>query len=107
MAPKLGITLPRFVTVLACWEVVRNQAISFMEGTSGRQRVPNWAFELIEVPIPPLSEQEKIVRLLDRLAVLIEREQKLVGSSERLNNSKLFRTKQVLVGDFLLGERDR
>lgn len=105
MAAKPGITIPKFVTALASWEVVRGQAIAFMEGTSGRQRVPSWAFELIEVPIPTIPEQERIVALLSGVQELIKLEQGLVGETERLPTAKLFRATQVLISDFLLGER--
>lgn len=105
MAAKPGITIPKFVTVLAAWDVVRSQAISFMEGTSGRQRVPSWAFDLIEVPVPTLAEQERVVAVLESLQDLIVNEQSLVGETDRLPKSRLFRAKQVIISDFLLGTR--
>lgn len=64
MAGRDGITLPEYVRYLAGWSEVRDQAIGLMEGTSGRQRVPNWAFDEIEVPIPQLDEQRRIAEVL-------------------------------------------
>lgn len=64
MAARDGLTLPEYVRYLAAWSKVRDQAIGLMEGTSGRQRVPNWAFDEIEILIPPLDEQERIVGVL-------------------------------------------
>ncbi|WP_461331193.1 restriction endonuclease subunit S [Bradyrhizobium elkanii] len=64
MAGRDGLTLPEYVRYLAGWSEVRDQAIGLMEGTSGRQRVPQSAFDEIEVPIPPLDEQRRIVEVL-------------------------------------------
>jgi type I restriction enzyme S subunit len=64
MAGRDGLTLPEYVSYLAGWTEVRGRAIGLMEGTSGRQRVPNWAFDEIEVPIPPLHEQRRIAEVL-------------------------------------------
>lgn len=64
MAGRDGLTLPEYVRYLAGWTEVRDQAIDLMEGTSGRQRVPNWAFDEIEVLIPPLDEQRRIAEVL-------------------------------------------
>lgn len=59
-----GQTLPEYVRWLAGWSFVRDHAIGLMEGTSGRQRIPAWAFDEIEVPVPPLDEQRRIAEVL-------------------------------------------
>lgn len=64
MGARDNLTLPEYVRWLSCWSFVRNQAIGLMEGTSGRQRIPAWAFDEIEVPIPPLAEQRRIAEVL-------------------------------------------
>jgi type I restriction enzyme S subunit len=64
MAARGGITLPEYVRFLTGWSHVRDQAIGLMEGTSGRQRVPGWAFDEIEVSVPPLDEQRRIAEVL-------------------------------------------
>lgn len=64
MAGQDGLSLPEYVRYLAGWSEVRDQAIGLMEGTSGRQRVPNWAFDEIEVLLPPLDEQWRIASVL-------------------------------------------
>ena len=102
---KDGITIPKFVTLLAGWDVVRGQAIGYMEGTSGRQRIPNWAFDVIEVPVPPCEQQQAIVDLIGSLEKLIAAEQVLVGETEKLSRDKMFRAKQVLLSDLLSGRR--
>jgi type I restriction enzyme S subunit len=64
MAAREGVTSPEYVRFLAGWGRVRDQAIGLMEGTSGRQRVPGWAFDEIEVAVPPLDEQRRIAEVL-------------------------------------------
>ena len=98
--------------MLAAWELVRAQAVSFMEGTSGRQRVPSWAFYrqrvpswafyLIEVPVPPLGEQLVLGRRFEAIQGLIASEQKLVGETDRINASRLYRVMQAMISRFLL-----
>lgn len=64
IAPREGTTLPEYVRFLAGWGHVRDQSIGLMEGTSGRQRIPGWAFDEIEIPVPPLDEQRRIAEVL-------------------------------------------
>ena len=64
MGAREGITVPEYVRWLAGWGNIRDHAIGLMEGTSGRQRVPVWAFDEIEVPVPPLGEQLRIANVL-------------------------------------------
>lgn len=64
MGPRDGVTLPEYVRSLSGWDYVRSHAIGLMEGTSGRQRIPAWAFDEIEVGIPPLDEQRRIAEVL-------------------------------------------
>jgi hypothetical protein len=60
MSAREGITSPEYVLCLAAWDCVRERAIGLMEETSGRQRVPIWAFDQIDVAVPPLDEQQRI-----------------------------------------------
>lgn len=64
MGARDGLTLPEYVRCLSGWSFVRDHAIGLMEGTSGRQRIPAWAFDEIEVPVPPLDEQRRIAEVL-------------------------------------------
>lgn len=64
MGARDGLTLPEYVRWLSGWSFVRDLAIGLMEGTSGRQRIPAWAFDEIEVPVPPLDEQRRIAEVL-------------------------------------------
>lgn len=64
MGAREALTLPEYVRWLSGWSSVRAHAIGLMEGTSGRQRIPAWAFDEIEVPVPPLDEQRRIAEVL-------------------------------------------
>lgn len=82
MAGRGGLTLPEYIRYLAGWSEVRDQAIGLMEGTSGRQRVPNWAFDEIEVPIPPLDEQRRIAEVLRSVDEAITFAERAVDQAE-------------------------
>jgi type I restriction enzyme S subunit len=43
-----------------------------MTGTAGQQRVPADFLRSVEIPVPPLDEQARIVVALDRLSALGE-----------------------------------
>lgn len=59
---------PRYLYYLIQEPSLRNKAINQMKGASGRKRVPYSFFrEDIEVPVPPLEEQEAIVQKLDKI----------------------------------------
>ena len=61
-----------FAYYLTQWEAVRNYAIGQMTGSSGRQRVPVDSLGHLTVPLPPLSEQRAIARILGTLDDKIE-----------------------------------
>ncbi|AEK19764.1 restriction modification system DNA specificity domain protein [Methanococcus maripaludis X1] len=69
---KKGITDSKYVYYLSISPEIRKKTIKSMIGTSGRQRVPNEIFESIEIPLPPLEEQQKIAQILSALDDKIE-----------------------------------
>ena len=76
---------------------VRLIAIALMEGTSGRQRIPNYVFQsVVKVAIPPLTEQERIASVLSQVDAVIEK--------ETAYRDKLSRIKQGLMEDLLTGK---
>jgi type I restriction enzyme S subunit len=83
MSAREGVSLPEYVRFLAGWSEVRCQAIDLMEGTSGRQRVPSWAFEEIEVPMPPLDEQLRIAAVLRSVDEVIATTTEAVSQASR------------------------
>ena len=84
LGPKNN-TDTKFVYYCAKWDRVRNIAISKMEGTSGRQRVPSRVFsEDIYVPLPPLSEQKKIAEILTTADNAIEKTDRIIEKTKEL-----------------------
>jgi type I restriction enzyme S subunit len=62
----LSDTNPRFLFHLACSHEVRGRAVARMEGSTGRQRVPEEVFtKRLLVPVPTLDEQSSIAGVLD------------------------------------------
>ena len=51
----------------------REEAKRHFTGTAGQQRVPQEFLERTEIPLPPLSEQKKIVAYLDTLREKVEK----------------------------------
>jgi type I restriction enzyme, S subunit len=65
LAP-MGTTDPRFLFHLVCSHDVRGRAVARMEGSTGRQRVPEEVFtKRLLVPIPTPQEQASIADFLD------------------------------------------
>lgn len=84
LGPKENVD-SKFVYYCAKWDKVRNLAISKMEGTSGRQRVPNKAFsEDIYIIIPPYNEQAKIADILTTVDNTIEETGTIIEKTKEL-----------------------
>ncbi|MBI3001027.1 MAG: restriction endonuclease subunit S [Deltaproteobacteria bacterium] len=65
---------PRFLFHLLCCHAVRGRAAARMEGSTGRQRVPEDVFEKrLLVPVPLPEEQAAIARVLDAVDATLER----------------------------------
>lgn len=73
LAARDGVATPEFVYHLARSRLVRDYAIEKMEGTSGRQRVPNRVFDEILVLVPTVAEQRRIADILSSVDDAIER----------------------------------
>lgn len=75
----------KFIYYCAKWEKIRNIAISKMEGTSGRQRVPSRVFsEDIYAPIPPFPEQKKIAEVLTTVDDAIEETDRIIEKTKEI-----------------------
>ena len=65
LSPRLE-TDSRFLYHLVCSHSVRGRAVSRMEGSTGRQRVPEEVFvDRLLVPMPPPAHQTAIAHILD------------------------------------------
>ena len=73
LSPRSG-TDPRFLYHLVCSHSVRGRAVARMEGSTGRQRVPDQVFvDRLLVPMPPAAEQAAITRVLDAVDTMLKR----------------------------------
>ena len=89
LSPRCG-TDPRFLFHLLCCDAVRGRAAARMEGSTGRQRVPEEVFtRRLLVPCPPAIEQAAIARILDAADEAIVRSQVAVDRAEQLRQSLL------------------
>jgi len=83
--PREGITDERFVYYLANVPEFRSVTISLMEGSTGRQRVPSDVFKRgIELPLPPLSEQRRIVDILSTVDEQIQQTDEIIQETRKL-----------------------
>ncbi len=81
---------PRFLYHLLCSQQVRGRAASRMEGSTGRQRVPDDVFEKrLLVPVPSPAEQAAIARLLDAVDAAIARTRAAAERTRELQDSLL------------------
>ena len=68
---------------------VRAALAGKMEGSTGRQRVPEHAVRDFPVPMPPNAEQGKIAAALRKVQRAIEVEEKLVATAHELKQSAM------------------
>jgi type I restriction enzyme S subunit len=83
--PRDGVTDERFVYYLSNLPEFRSVTISLMEGSTGRQRVPNDVFKGgIEVPLPPLPEQRRIANILSLVDEQIQQTDQIIERTKEL-----------------------
>jgi len=68
---------------------IRYKLTQKMEGTTGRKRLPKSQIENLQIPIPPLSEQEYITSILSSIDERIEAAEKKKEALKELFNSLL------------------
>jgi type I restriction enzyme S subunit len=89
LSPRDG-TDPRFLYHLACAYDVRGRATARMEGSTGRQRVPEDVFDRrLLVPRPDPDEQTAIAYVLDAVDTAIEWAREALSNAESLDHSLL------------------
>jgi len=96
LSGREGLTLSKFVYYLCTSSTFRQLAIDSMTGTTGRQRVPNDLFDAIKIPLPPISEQRKIVNVLDNFTAFSTEYNSLLNNLKKL--------KKKITNSFLSGE---
>lgn len=81
---------PLYLYYVAKSHPVRNYAISRMRGSTGRQRVPFDVFRReLNLSLPQLKEQKRIVSVLFNLDQLIQNTQDIIKKLERLDQGLL------------------
>ncbi|MHB8835106.1 MAG: restriction endonuclease subunit S [Candidatus Methylomirabilia bacterium] len=87
LSPRDGCS-PRFLYHLLCSHEVRGRAAARMEGSTGRQRVPEEVFEKrLTIPVPPPEEQIAIARILDAVDTAIDCTHEAVVRARGLTSS--------------------
>lgn len=81
---KKDVTESVYVFYLVTSDLVRPKSIALMEGTSGRQRIPNSIYtDKIKILLPSdIVEQQKIATILSTLDRTIEATQKLIDKEK-------------------------
>lgn len=98
LAPREG-TVPRFLFHLLGSDVLRGRAGARMEGSTGRQRVPEDVFRRwLLVPVPSTDEQAAIARILDAVDAAIERTREAVARARTLHSTLLADAFERLIG---------
>lgn len=86
-------TIPEFVYYFAISDYFKNKAISLMTGTSGRQRVQTDALKELNVKIPDIINQKKIVRILSEI-------DKKIKLNNEINDNLLELSRQLYLDSF-------
>ena len=93
LSPKPGEIHPWFLYYVARSHPIRDYAISRMRGSTGRQRVPFDVFRReIDVPLPPMEEQQNIAAVLNNVDQIIDTTNKIID--------QLARVKKGLIKEF-------
>lgn len=78
----------RFLFHLVCSHNIRARAVSRMEGSTGRQRVPDEVFtKRFLIPVPSPEEQSAIASILDAVEAAIERTQEAVERAREVKRA--------------------
>jgi type I restriction enzyme S subunit len=100
--------VPRFVYHLACSHAVRGRAAARMEGSTGRQRVPEEVFtKRLLVPLPEGDEQAAIARILDAVDTALQRTRAAVERTRELKRTILQRFFFDALGETAYADRPR
>lgn len=68
-----GEILPEFLFYFLSRDLFRKKGQAVMSGAVGHKRVPKEYFENLEVPLPPLTEQKRIITVLDHAFASLDR----------------------------------
>ncbi|GHV39500.1 restriction endonuclease [Bacteroidia bacterium] len=80
---------PKYIFSLLNRKTIRQEAEINMTGASGHRRVPINFYKNINIPIPSIAEQKKIVEEIEILEKQITKSQETIDSSPELKNAIL------------------
>lgn len=72
LSPREKISTSDFIYYVIKDENVRNRLIEHMTGSTGRQRIPVDALDLVEIPLPPIHELHRIGALFSSIDEALE-----------------------------------
>lgn len=70
---------------------IRVDIAAKMEGSTGRQRIPKAVMQNYRIPLPPLSEQRRIARVLSTIQRAIEAQDQVIAGARELKRSLMQR----------------
>jgi len=88
--PNKDNVVPKYLYLLLSSHKIHGLAISLMEGTTGRQRIPQKAYKKrILGYFPPVSKQKAIAGVLSKVDEAIKAAEKSIEAAERLKTSMI------------------
>jgi type I restriction enzyme S subunit len=107
LSPRPDV-VPRFLYHLACSHAVRGRAAARMEGSTGRQRVPEAVFtKWLLVPVPDGDEQAAIARTLDAVDTALQRTRAAIEQAREVKRSVVRRFFYDALGETAYADRPR
>jgi type I restriction enzyme S subunit len=105
---RLDRVLPRWLHWYSKTKELWNKCDLLSQGSSGKNRIRPEKFLTIEVPLPPLAEQRRLVESIDALAVKIEEAKRLRSIVEEMEFPALndWIKRRVFQGDFTKPDAD-
>lgn len=78
-----ALLIPEWLHILLRSKNIRDAAKISMCGAAGQQRVPIDFFKELEIPVPPISEQHRIVKRIKELTKRVEESHKIIAANLR------------------------
>lgn len=98
-----GEILPEFLYYYLSREAFREAGQAVMSGAVGHKRVPKEHFENLEIPLPPLDEQKRIVAVLDQAFAALDRARSITEQNISDTEELRIRTAKQLVTTMMQG----
>jgi type I restriction enzyme S subunit len=91
LRPDRTLLLPEYLYYFIRQPAFRNAAKQRMRGAVGQQRVPEDFLGMYSIPLPPLSEQRRIVEILDQADALRRKRAEADARAERILPALFYR----------------